>query len=190
MNIYSRKKIPPNYYIYAWIRKKDSKTAKAGTPYYIGKGKGRRAWAKTKHSVNIPNDKNIIILESNLTELGALALERRYIRWYGRKDNNTGILHNRTDGGEGTSGFKPLFTTKTRKIISENTKKIWLTRTPEEKKLISEKIKKTIGNHTLETKKKLSEIHKTRVYKKHSEETKKKMSLARKKYYQNKQQNS
>lgn len=88
-----------NFYIYFYLRDDF-------TPYYVGKGKNNRAW-NTHRYVGVPKDKShIIIIQDNLSEVQSFILERYFIRWFGRKDNNTGILRNMTDGGEGTSGYK------------------------------------------------------------------------------------
>lgn len=99
------------YYIYAYIRID-------GTPYYIGKGTGRRAWDKS-HSVKVPTHNRVIIMETGLTEIGAYALERRYIQWWGRRDLGTGILRNMSDGGEGRTGFSE----ESRRKLSESAKR-------------------------------------------------------------------
>lgn len=92
------------YYTYAYLRED-------GTPYYIGKGKGKRIH-RNSHSVNRPPLERRIFLKQNLTEEEAFRHERYMIAVLGRKDNGTGILRNRTDGGEGVSG----------KVTSEETK--------------------------------------------------------------------
>lgn len=99
--MFTSKNTPPGFYVYLYLRED-------GTPYYVGKGKNKRAWKKCKSDTVMPPSRpdRIQIVSFNLVELWAFALERRLIRWFGRIDNNTGILRNKTDGGEGSSGRK------------------------------------------------------------------------------------
>ena len=88
---------PIGSYVYAYLRETDL------TPYYIGKGKGKRLYQR--HSVTVPNDHTkIMIIAENLTDREAIDLEIELIKQHGRKDTNTGILYNHTDGGDGAAG--------------------------------------------------------------------------------------
>tara|TARA_R110000868_G_scaffold407208_1_gene688430 strand:+ start:174 stop:956 length:783 start_codon:yes stop_codon:yes gene_type:complete len=98
------------YYTYAYLREDR-------TPYYIGKGSGNRAYRRTKKCIKPPKDKSrIIFLKQNLTEEEAFKHEKYMIAVFGRKDLGTGILHNRTDGGNNPPSWKG-------KKHSEETKK-------------------------------------------------------------------
>ena len=86
------------FYTYAYLREDR-------TPYYIGKGCKCRVYKNTGRPCGKPKDKSrIIFLKQNLTEEEAFKHEKYMIAVFGRKDLENGILHNRTDGGEGPSG--------------------------------------------------------------------------------------
>jgi hypothetical protein len=141
---------PNRFYTYAYLRKDK-------TPYYIGKGQKNRIYSTNRKTTNPPNDKTrIIFLKQNLTEEEAFKHEIYMIAVLGRKDLGTGILHNRTNGGEGTSGR--LFSEEQKRNISNRRRNIKFTE--EHRKNISEAIK---GKNHPQYKKPLTEEHKKRI---------------------------
>jgi rubrerythrin len=170
------------YYTYAFLREDR-------TPYYIGKGKGNRAYRSRDKGIKPPKDKSkILILKQNLTEEESFRHEVYMIAVFGRKDLGTGILHNRTNGGDGVSGA--VVSDETRRKMSEALK--GKPRSKEIRRKISEAHKgKTHSEKSRrnmsesqkgktfseETKRKLSESQKGKT---HSEETKRKLSESQK----------
>jgi len=104
-----------DYYTYAYVRKD-------GTPYYIGRGRGKRAYSNN-HRVKLPPKDRILILKKDLSFSESVQHEVFMIAVFGRKDNKTGILANLTDGGEGMWGHiqSPEHTQK----ISAGLTKAW-----------------------------------------------------------------
>jgi hypothetical protein len=111
---------PNRFYVYAYLRAEDSMDGAAYSPYYVGKGCGRRAFSGQR-AIPRPKSKTLIVfIQEGLTELDALNLEVYCIGLYGRINNGTGILRNMTDGGEGCSGY--VFSEKMKRNFSINRK--------------------------------------------------------------------
>jgi hypothetical protein len=92
---------PNRFYTYAYLREDR-------TPYYIGKGCGNRINENKGRPCKKPKDKTrVIFLKKNLLEEEAFKHEIYMISVFGRKDLGTGILRNRSDGGDGPSGWVP-----------------------------------------------------------------------------------
>ena len=187
---------PNRFYTYAYLREDN-------TPYYIGKGAGYRAYYKYKNQIKPPKDKSrIIFLKQNLTEEEAFKHEIYMIAVFGRKDLGTGILHNKTGGGDGASGAvrseetkqkmsKALrgrvFTEEHKKNIGKSSKGRIFTKKSRQK-MSKSQLGKRVGEknpwygkkHTEKTKNKLRELNSgSNNYfygKKHKEETREKMS--------------
>ena len=156
---------PSRFYTYAYLREDR-------TPYYIGKGSGKRIYVRNRRYVKPPTDKSrVIFLKRNLTEEEAFKHEKYMIAVFGRKDLGTGILHNRTDGGEGS--VRILVSITTREKIRQ--KSLGRKHTEETKKKIS-LLNSGKNNGMYEKNKELNAFY----GKKHTEETRAKMSEKKK----------
>jgi hypothetical protein len=96
-----------------------------GTPFYVGKGTGKRLinhmWdAKAGRNTDkfhirvirklLSEGKEPIVSKiiDNIDEELAFLVEQEFISKYGRRNNGSGILTNNTNGGEGTFGSKGI----------------------------------------------------------------------------------
>lgn len=167
-------------------------------PFYVGKGKDYRhkrhlnesQLSDKSHKSNlikklISNGQypNIIILKSEIFEVEAFELERSLISIIGRFDLGTGPLTNKTDGGEGISGYK---WTDEQKLKNKGRKpsRLGLKTSEEHKQKISQANKGKTWYNDDDRVRKFSELKKTQYSgennpffgKNHSEETLKKIS--------------
>lgn len=132
-NVYE---IPNGYYVYIYLdtRNKGKYQYEDLTfdyePFYVGKGKGRRAYKhiyEAMKNFNSNKHKNnkikkiieetsqlpiIIIYKKELTNDEAIQIEKDLIAKIGRKDLGFGTLINYTNGGEGSEGYKHTTETK------------------------------------------------------------------------------
>ena len=95
-----------DFYVYLH---KDPKT---GIPFYVGRGRGKRAYDRTSRHKEwhdfvetIGGRFKVEIVERNLRESDAGEIERNLIAKYGKKRDAAGPLVNWTDGGEDEMGI-------------------------------------------------------------------------------------
>lgn len=93
------------FYVYIHRRATD------GLPFYVGKGRGRRAYSpkdRNKHwrHIDAKHGRTLQFVADGLSEAEAFELEGFLIAFMGRKDLGTGPLVNMTDGGEGHAGYQ------------------------------------------------------------------------------------
>jgi hypothetical protein len=150
------------YYTYAYLRED-------GTPYYVGKGTGNRAYNKHKRRGNnvvpVPTDKNRILILKRFYDEDLAYRHEEYLIFHYGKEKDGGILINLCEGG------------RTRAIYTEEERK--------ERRKIA--IKKYYENNK-EKCKKHYENNKEKcnaASKKHYENNKEKCNAAFKKYYEN-----
>lgn len=166
------------FYTYLWLREN-------GTPYYVGKGHGNRAFVRDGHRTNVPPKERIVLYPAE-SEFDAFETEIALIWYYGRKDLGTGILRNYTSGGEGFCGGRHseewIDQTKTRmkgnKFGIGHKARLGIPHTEFTKIKISNT---KMGTVAWNKGKELSEAHRLSLSSshkgnKHSEETKRKMS--------------
>ena len=164
------------FYTYVWLRED-------GSPWYVGKGFGNRACQRCKGHW-APKDRSLIKLQNWADEPTALAYEFYQIDFWGRKNIGTGVLHNLTEGGEGTSGCVLSEETKRKMSVARigNKSRLGIPHSEEFKKKHSEDMKgkknPNFGgvSQTAETRAKMS---KAKLGRKLSEETKSRMSKVR-----------
>jgi hypothetical protein len=106
-----------HFYVYHHINKLTDEV------FYVGKGKGNRAYSKRSRSEmwhNIVNkyDYDVLIVESNLTDEESCNREIYWIVKIGRRNLGLGPLVNFTDGGDGIGGY--IFTEEVKQKMSES----------------------------------------------------------------------
>lgn len=158
-----------NFYVYElWNPLKNN-------PFYVGKGnlnKELRVYSHLKEAQNVINFKNKnrhkintilkilkegysidhrIVFETD-NEQEAFDKEKELIKQYGRRDKNTGILTNMTDGGEGASGYifpKWLLEIKRNRMLGANNHMYGKTHSKETRAKISTYLKDGFANGSI-----------------------------------------